>query len=62
MHRALLVAHQDMADLVLLEQFVVNEQNGAAGIAEHIFDLFFLQAPDYNFRTGQAIVAPRRLL
>jgi hypothetical protein len=53
MHRALLVAHQHVANLVLLEQFVVNEQNGTAGIAENVFDLFFLQAPDYNFRTRQ---------
>ena len=42
-----------MADLVLLEQLVINEEDRAAGIAENILDLFFLQAPDYNFRTSQ---------
>jgi hypothetical protein len=53
MDGALLMAHQHMTDLVLLEEFVVNEQHRAAGVAENILDLFFLQAPDYNFRTGQ---------
>ena len=53
MDGALLVAHQHMTHLVLLEQLVVNEQHRAAGIAENIVDLFFLQAPDYNFRTSQ---------
>ena len=35
MRRALLVAHQNMAHLVLLEQFVVDPQDRAAGIAEY---------------------------
>jgi hypothetical protein len=39
-------------ELVLLEKFVVNIKNRAAGIAEHVFDLFLLQAPDYNFCAG----------
>jgi hypothetical protein len=39
-------------DLVLLEQFVIDEQHGTAGIAENMLDLFFLETPDYNFCTG----------
>jgi hypothetical protein len=40
------MADQDVLDLVLLEQFVVNMQNRAAGIPENVLDLLFLQAPD----------------
>jgi hypothetical protein len=50
--RCLFMAHKDVTDLVLLEQLIVDVQDGATGIAEKIFDLFFLEAPDYNFRTG----------
>ncbi len=49
---SLLVANQNMLDLILLEQLVVNVQNRPAGVAEHVVDLFFLQAPDYNLSTG----------
>jgi hypothetical protein len=52
MYGALLVTDQDMLDLILLEQFVVEVENRSAGIAENVFRLFFLQAPDYNFRTS----------
>ncbi len=48
---SLLVANQNMFDLLLLEKGVVNMQNGPTGVTEHTFDLFFLEAPDYNFRT-----------
>ena len=37
-HRALLVAHQDVLDLVLLEQRVVDRQHRAARIAEQVLD------------------------
>ncbi|MFC3667840.1 RNA polymerase sigma factor [Uliginosibacterium paludis] len=37
----------------MLEDLVIKEEHCAAGIAENILDLFFLQAPHYNFRTGQ---------
>jgi hypothetical protein len=46
------MADKDMLELVLLEQFVINIKDRAAGIAEHIFDFFLLQAPDYNFCAG----------
>jgi len=53
MDGSLFMAYQDMLDVVLLEQFVVNMQHRTARIAEHIVDLFFLKAPDYNLRTGK---------
>jgi hypothetical protein len=50
-HGGLFVAHQDVLDPVLLEQLVVKIQYRPAGIAENVFDLFFLQTPDYNLGT-----------
>jgi hypothetical protein len=55
MDGGLFMAHKDVTDLVLLEKLVVDVQDGATGIAEKIIDLFFLEAPDYNFRTGNGI-------
>jgi hypothetical protein len=52
MNGGLLVTDQDVLDLILLEELIVDVQNGPAGVTEHTLDLFFLQAPDYNFRTG----------
>ena len=52
-HRTLFMAHQDMLDLVLLEQLVVNEQYRATRIAEHMFDALFLQAPHHNLCAAQ---------
>ena len=52
MHCRLLVADQHVLDLILLEECVINVQNGPAGVTENTFDLFFLQAPDYNFCTA----------
>jgi hypothetical protein len=34
MYRALLMAHQDMTNGILLEQRVINRQYGATGISE----------------------------
>ena len=51
--RALLVAHQDVAHLVLLEQLVVDEQDRAARIAEDVLDAFFLQAADDDLGAGE---------
>ena len=53
MQRALLVTHEDMLDLILLEQLVINKQHRAARITEHVFDSFFLQAAHNNFCTRQ---------
>jgi hypothetical protein len=53
MQSRLFVPDQYVTYLVLLEKLVVQVQNGAAGVPENIFDLFFRKAPDYNFRSGQ---------
>ena len=53
LHGRLFVADQDMTNSFLLKQSVINVQHGTAGIAEDILDLFFLQAPDYNFGSGK---------
>jgi hypothetical protein len=52
MDGGLLVANQDVPHLILLEERIVDVQNGPARVTEHTLDLFFLQAPDYNFRTA----------
>ena len=49
---ALLVAHQDMANLVLAENRVVDRQHRAAGIAEHEIDALVLQRLDDHLRAG----------
>jgi len=46
----LLVADQDVLYLILLEEGIINVQNGTPRVTENTLDLFFLQAPDYNFR------------
>ena len=48
MRRARFVAHQNMADVLIGEQFVVNRQNRAAGIAEDEFDALPLEAFDQD--------------
>ena len=53
MDRALLVAHQDVLDLVLLEELVVDVEDRAARIAEDVLDALFLQAADDDFCTRQ---------
>jgi hypothetical protein len=45
MNRRLLVSNQDVLELVLLEDFVVDVEDGAAGISEDVLDALFLQAP-----------------
>jgi len=53
MDGGLLMANQDVLDLILLEEFVIYMQNRTTRVAENVLDLFFLEAPDYNLRTGQ---------
>ena len=50
---ALLVAHEDVLDLVLLEQLVVDVEDRAARIAEDVLDALFLEAADEDFRARQ---------
>ena len=52
MHRALFVAHQDVADGVLLEDLVIDRKHGAAGIAEYRVDTLVLQGFDHHFRAS----------
>lgn len=52
MNSRLFVANKNVFDLILLEKGVVDMQNGTTGVSENTIDLFFLQAPDYNFCTA----------
>ena len=49
MHRGLLVAHQDVADRVLLEHRIIDRQHRAAGIAENHLDALLLQRTKQHF-------------
>ena len=49
----LLMADQDVLDLVTLEQRIVDMQHGAAGIAEHVLDAFVDQRLDRDLGTAQ---------
>jgi hypothetical protein len=52
MHRALFVAHEDVADVVLLKDLVIDRKHGAAGIAEYDLDALILQGLDHHLRAG----------
>ena len=52
MHRALLVTHQDMLDLLLIEQCVVDRQHRAAGITKNVLDALIGERRDHHFRAG----------
>ena len=51
--RALLVAHQDVLDVVLLVDGVVDVKHGAARIAEQEFDALVLEKLEHDFRSGK---------
>ena len=53
MDRTLLVPNEHVLDLFLLEQLVVEVEDRAAGVAEDVFDAFFLEAADDDFRTRE---------
>ena len=55
MSRALLVAHEDVLDLILMEDRVVDRQDGAARIAEYDVDALILQGLDHHFGTAQLL-------
>ena len=57
--RALFVPHQDVLELVLLEDFVVDVEHRAARIAEDVLDAFFLQAADDDFCARQLHDSPQ---
>jgi hypothetical protein len=46
---ALLVTHQDVADLLLLEKLVIDRQDRAARLAENRVDAMLVQCMDYHF-------------
>ena len=50
---ALLVARQDMPDLVLAVQGVIDVQYGTAGVTEYVLDALVLQRTDKDICTGQ---------
>jgi len=52
MHGALFVAHQNMADTILLENFVVNRQHSAARISEYRVHALIFKGLHHHFRTG----------
>ena len=49
---ALLVADQDVLDLVLLEDLVIDRQHRAARIAENMLDAIVLQRLQHHFGAG----------
>ena len=53
MDRALLVAHQHVLHLVLLEELVVDEKHRAAGVAEHVLDPLLLEAAHDDLGAGK---------
>ena len=61
-HRALLVAHQNVVELLLLKQRVVDRQHGAAGIAEDVLHALIDERLDHHFRAGHFLLhRPLRL-
>jgi hypothetical protein len=50
MHRALFVAHEDVADGVLLEDLVIDRKDRAAGISEYDLDALILEGFDHHLR------------
>ena len=63
MHRRLFVAHQDVANGVLLENRVIDRQHRAAGVAENHLNAVILQRAQYDLGTrhGQGIRGGRGL-
>ena len=50
--RTLLVAHENVADVFLMEQRIIDRQHGPAGIAEYVFDALILQGFDDHLGAG----------
>ena len=55
MARSLLVAHENVAKLVLMEDGVVDRQHSAARIAEDHLDALILQRLDDHLRAGHVL-------
>ena len=54
---ALLVAHQDVLDVFLLEKLVIDRKHGAARIAENMLDAVVLERPDHDLGAGHLVLA-----
>ncbi len=54
-HRAALLAHQDVAQRVLLEERIVNRQDRAAGIAEYDIDALIDERLDDDIRSADRL-------
>jgi hypothetical protein len=53
---ALLVADEDVLDVILLEDLVIDRQHRATGIAEEVLDAIVLERADDNFRASHTIL------
>ncbi|SPE35177.1 hypothetical protein SBBP1_80011 [Burkholderiales bacterium] len=59
-HRRLLVPHQDVLEVVLLEYLVVDVQDRAARVAEDVAHVLFLQAADHDLGTSNRFTGTGR--
>jgi hypothetical protein len=55
MHGGLFVTNQDVLEFVLLEDCVVDIEDGATRIAEDVFNTLFSQATDEYIRAGELL-------
>jgi hypothetical protein len=60
MARALLVAHENVLDVVLLEELVIDRKHGAARIAEQMLDAIVLQRLHDHLGAGHLAIGTRR--
>jgi hypothetical protein len=52
MDRALFMAHQNVPDIILLENLVIDRKDSATRIAEYHFHALFLQGLNHHLRSG----------
>jgi hypothetical protein len=50
------MAHEDVLDILLLEDLVIDRQDGTAGIAEDVLDTIVLQRAENDFRSRHPVV------
>ena len=56
MDRGLLMANQNVLEFVLLEDGVVDIQDGAAGLAEDVLDALFREAAHQDFGASELLL------
>ncbi len=59
MHRALFMAHQDMAHFLLMEQGIIDRQHCAAGVAENMLHPLVGERAHHHFGAGHCDAAYR---